>query len=166
MGCCARGPVVQFPAPTWQLTTICYSSSKGSDNLFWSLWAPDMQVVNRHKSKQKTHKHKIIFKLRLLLQDSFISILCVYCLLVWVCTCECSTSEASRGHWIPRRWSDNCVLPDTGAGIWTQVLGEEQQESFTSEPSQPLLVFLCSVLTVWWTFLHTWQHIFFHSLII
>lgn len=26
---------VQFPAPTWQFTTTCHSSSGGSDNIFW-----------------------------------------------------------------------------------------------------------------------------------
>ena len=26
---------LEFSAPTWQSMTICYSSSKGSDTLFW-----------------------------------------------------------------------------------------------------------------------------------
>ena len=29
----------QFPAPTWQCTTICNSSSRGSGALFWPPWA-------------------------------------------------------------------------------------------------------------------------------
>jgi hypothetical protein len=39
-----REDLVQFPAPTWQLTTICHSSSRGSDTL---------------RSRQNTNAHKI-----------------------------------------------------------------------------------------------------------
>jgi hypothetical protein len=37
---------VQFPAPTWQLTTVCNSSSRGPDTL-------------RHTCIQNTNAHKI-----------------------------------------------------------------------------------------------------------
>lgn len=33
--------------PIWWLTTICHSGSRGSDILFWPLWAPGMHVVHR-----------------------------------------------------------------------------------------------------------------------
>ena len=32
-------PGVQFPIPTWQLTTVCNSSSRGSDSHIWTLRA-------------------------------------------------------------------------------------------------------------------------------
>jgi hypothetical protein len=35
----------RFPEPTWQLMTICNANSRGSNALFWSLWAPGMNVV-------------------------------------------------------------------------------------------------------------------------
>jgi hypothetical protein len=38
----------QFPAPTWQLTTICNSSSRQSGIVFWPLWAPETHI---HKDK-------------------------------------------------------------------------------------------------------------------
>lgn len=39
--------MVQFPAPSCQLTTICYSSPGGSESLFWTLQSEGMYVVHR-----------------------------------------------------------------------------------------------------------------------
>jgi hypothetical protein len=57
-----RGPV--FPAPLWQLTTVCNSSSVGSDAPFWFLLALHSHgahiicvVKNPH-----THKTKVNLK--------------------------------------------------------------------------------------------------------
>jgi hypothetical protein len=33
-----RGSKLPFPAPTWQVTTVCNSSSKKSSALFWPPW--------------------------------------------------------------------------------------------------------------------------------
>jgi hypothetical protein len=49
----------QFPGPTWWLTIISNSSSKGSNATFLSLWTPGMNVVHRHTWRQNTHTHKI-----------------------------------------------------------------------------------------------------------
>lgn len=49
---------VQFPVPTWKLTTICNSSFRGY-NTFWSPWALVMHVVPKHTLRQNIHVHKI-----------------------------------------------------------------------------------------------------------
>lgn len=41
----------RFPAPTWWLNNR-NSSSRGSDALFWHLWAWDTHVVHRHICRQ------------------------------------------------------------------------------------------------------------------
>jgi hypothetical protein len=52
-------PQVQFPAPTWWLTMICDSSSRGADALLWLLQAAGMQAEHRNTCKQNTHAHEI-----------------------------------------------------------------------------------------------------------
>ena len=45
---------VWFPASSWQLTTVCNSSSRGSDALFWPLWALGAHIFIQ--AKYDTHK--------------------------------------------------------------------------------------------------------------
>jgi hypothetical protein len=43
---------VQFPPPTWQLTTTGNSSARGSDPFFWPPWAPGIhQYIAVHTGK-------------------------------------------------------------------------------------------------------------------
>jgi hypothetical protein len=44
--------LVQSPVPTWQLTAICNSSSRGPAAVFWFLWASGTHVLHTH-----THTH-------------------------------------------------------------------------------------------------------------
>lgn len=48
---------LQFVAPTWPLTNIHNSSSKGSDTLFWSAWALGMHMVHWQTMEQNTHTY-------------------------------------------------------------------------------------------------------------
>jgi hypothetical protein len=41
----------------WQFLTICNFSSKGSDTLFWLLWAPGMLMVHIQKCRKITYTH-------------------------------------------------------------------------------------------------------------
>lgn len=53
-----RRTQVQFPAPTWQLTTTCNSTSRGSNALFWlphALHAHSAQISMQHKTSMCTH---------------------------------------------------------------------------------------------------------------
>lgn len=52
-----QGSWVQFPAPTCWFTTICMSSSKGSNTSFWPPLAPGMHAVHRHTRGQNAHTH-------------------------------------------------------------------------------------------------------------
>lgn len=56
--------LVWFPAPTWELTTVCGSSSRGSIALSRPLGSPHA-CGDRHKCRQYTHTHKIKTKLLL-----------------------------------------------------------------------------------------------------
>lgn len=64
---------VQFPAPTWQITTIYNSITTGSDALFWSPQASGMHMVHRYtctwctdmQAKQSQTYNKIILKINL-----------------------------------------------------------------------------------------------------
>lgn len=48
----SRGP--GFPAPTWQLPAIYYSSQKRLDVLFWVPWVPGTHVRHIHTYVYKT----------------------------------------------------------------------------------------------------------------
>ena len=48
--------LVQFPAPTWKLRTIC-NCSRGSSALFWPLQA--LHMVHICTIKQNTPMHKV-----------------------------------------------------------------------------------------------------------
>lgn len=50
---------VQFPAPTYQLTTVYNTNYRGSDTLFWPPEVPGMHMVQRHTCVQKLITHKI-----------------------------------------------------------------------------------------------------------
>jgi hypothetical protein len=52
---------VQFPAPTWHLTTICNSSCRGSNALFWPLRTPGTHMAHRYTCRQNTHTREVIF---------------------------------------------------------------------------------------------------------
>lgn len=54
--------LVLFSAPTRWVTTVCNSSFKVSDAIFWHLWAPDIQVVHRPITRSDTHTHKMTLK--------------------------------------------------------------------------------------------------------
>lgn len=41
------------------LTTVCNSSSLGSDAVLWPLWTPSTHMVCRHTWRQTSHAHKI-----------------------------------------------------------------------------------------------------------
>jgi hypothetical protein len=43
----------QFPAPTLHLTTICISSSRGSEALSWPSRTPAIQPIHLHAFRQK-----------------------------------------------------------------------------------------------------------------
>lgn len=43
---------------SWQFTSVCNSSSRESDVLFW--WASGIHVAHRHTCRQNTYTHKII----------------------------------------------------------------------------------------------------------
>lgn len=43
---------VRFPEPPWWLKNFYYSSSRGSNALFWILWAPGIYVVHIHTCRQ------------------------------------------------------------------------------------------------------------------
>ena len=49
---------VQFPAPTWWLTTICNSSSRRPDTFFWTPETQDTKVVPMYSWRQSTHPGK------------------------------------------------------------------------------------------------------------
>ena len=48
---------LQFPAHTWQLTSICESSSGESAALFWSPW--ELHAHGAHAYMQSAHVHEI-----------------------------------------------------------------------------------------------------------
>ncbi|XP_029422099.1 zinc finger protein 740 isoform X2 [Nannospalax galili] len=50
---CHQSTRTQFPAPTWQLTTTCNSSSRRFNGLFWPPRAPYMHIC--HVSKTLVH---------------------------------------------------------------------------------------------------------------
>ena len=56
-GCSCRG-CIHFPAPTWWLTTVCNSTSRGSSALFWTLYAPGTYMVPRYSCRQNTLTHQ------------------------------------------------------------------------------------------------------------
>ena len=58
--CSSKGTV--FPTPTWWLTHIIKSSSRGCKILFWTPSAPCMQMLQRHVLGQNTHVHMFLFK--------------------------------------------------------------------------------------------------------
>ena len=45
---------IPFPKPTQQHTTTCNSGSRGSDTLFWRLWAPGTHIA-AHRDKTFQH---------------------------------------------------------------------------------------------------------------
>lgn len=49
--------LVRFLAPTWWPTTVCNSSSSGSDALSGLLSALGMQEVHKHTDRQNIHTH-------------------------------------------------------------------------------------------------------------
>ena len=49
---CSSKSQDQFSASTWWLTTVCNSSPRGFDALYWPLQAPGMNMVPRHTCKQ------------------------------------------------------------------------------------------------------------------
>ena len=55
-----QGTGVCFLAPVWQLRTICNSGSRGSDALFWPLWAlhTDNILAYIHAGKTPIHINK------------------------------------------------------------------------------------------------------------
>ena len=55
---------VQFATSTWQLTTVCNSSPRGSDILFWPPWIPGIHMVHRHTCKQNIYIYKVKKKTR------------------------------------------------------------------------------------------------------
>jgi hypothetical protein len=54
--CSCRGLPFQFLAHTGQLTATCNSSSRGSDGLFWPVWALHSA---EHHMRTRTQKHTI-----------------------------------------------------------------------------------------------------------
>lgn len=48
---------VWFPTPTRWLTTICNSTSRGSDTVFWPSWASGMHGVHTHACTQAKHSY-------------------------------------------------------------------------------------------------------------
>ena len=49
---------VQFPASTWELTTICNVSPKGANVLVWLLGPPSMYMVQMYMVRNNTHANK------------------------------------------------------------------------------------------------------------
>jgi hypothetical protein len=48
---------VWFLTPTWWLTTLCNTSSRRYNMLFWPLWTLYTHTVHRHICRQNTHIH-------------------------------------------------------------------------------------------------------------
>jgi hypothetical protein len=48
---------VQFPVPTLWLTTMCNSSPKGSNTLFWPWWALEKCGAETYTQATHTHTH-------------------------------------------------------------------------------------------------------------
>lgn len=53
---------IQFPAPTWCLTTIYNSSPRGSNSLLWPPVAPGIYILCRHICKQRQNAHMCRWK--------------------------------------------------------------------------------------------------------
>jgi beta-lactamase regulating signal transducer with metallopeptidase domain len=49
---------VIFPAPTWQLTTVCHSSSR-CNTFLWALWAVQVLVLSTYIQANTHIKEKI-----------------------------------------------------------------------------------------------------------
>lgn len=45
---------VKFPAPTWFIT-VCKSSSRGQDTLFWPPWVPSMHMMHIYADQIPIH---------------------------------------------------------------------------------------------------------------
>jgi len=60
-GCSSWKLLVQFPATTWWLTTICNSSFRGFNSFIWPSQAL-MHVVHRHTCRQNTYMDKNIIQ--------------------------------------------------------------------------------------------------------
>jgi hypothetical protein len=59
----SRGLRVQFPAPTWQLTNVCSSNSRGSETLiqiYMQTKHPSAHKVNILKKKRKQAKSNML----------------------------------------------------------------------------------------------------------
>ena len=52
--------LVRFPAPTWPIRTVCNSSSRGSDFLFWLTWTLYTRA-SQTSMQQNTHERKITY---------------------------------------------------------------------------------------------------------
>ena len=50
---------VQFPALTWQPTTIFNFSSRTCSAFLWPPWAIDIQLAHKHTCRQNTHTYKV-----------------------------------------------------------------------------------------------------------
>lgn len=88
-----------FLTLTPQFTVICNRSSRDPTPSFWPLWAPGMDVVQRH-TQVKQHTHRI--------RSHYLFI----CLLVWcVCVCVCvCMHELEDVYSTACMWRSPCVL--------------------------------------------------------
>lgn len=70
-----RGPQVQFPAPTYWLTTVSNSSSKTSPTLFWSLLAlhthASLNVQTKHSQTQNKISQSLVLNVKHMFQGLF-----------------------------------------------------------------------------------------------
>ena len=94
---------VQIPAHTWRLTTICNSSPRASDALFWLLGALHTWGVLTCMQAKHLYTHKIIHTY---IYGMYI---CVYvCVCIYVCVCVCVYIGdihiyilKEKGNWFP-----------------------------------------------------------------
>lgn len=113
---------VRGPARTWQLTTICNSSFKGSDAIFQLLLATDTHMECSHTCRQSTHTNKnLIMRRRRIMQAGHGST-----------HCNPRTQEAEVRS-LPWIWGQN--------GQHT-TLSQNQKPEQTKYNSMKILVFL------------------------
>jgi hypothetical protein len=79
--------LVLFPVPACQLTTICNSSSRGTDALFWPARVGGTRAVHLHAYRWNTHTH-ILYKINLKKRSVCVCERERECVGARVCMCE------------------------------------------------------------------------------